>query len=264
MNLEIKDPDKKNIFTKVLKYLTQFTEVVSISCGKEGDEDRLYIQGMDSAHVSLFELHLLSSWFDVFEVPTQVIIGLDIKLLAGILCFRDKEQNIKLELDYDGDKLYIGLISEDTLNKEFEIPLIDLDEERLSIPNVEYPADFVIESKKFKELVDQMSFFGNEIIFDCDEEHIKMFSKGDNGQMKVNISFDDVDEYAIEEEKKLKLKFSSGYIQWMTEYASFIEKTHVYLSDTVPMQIYYSLDEDDDTSMKNYIRFYLAPMIDDY
>ena len=48
--------------------------------------------------------------------------------------------------------------------------------------------------------------------------------------MKVNISFDDVDEYAIEEEKELKLKFSSGYIQWMTEYASFIEKTHVYLS----------------------------------
>ena len=119
-------------------------------------------------------------------------------------------------------------------------------------------------SGDIKELVDQMSFFGNEIIFDCDEEHIKMFSKGDNGQMKVNISFDDVDEYAIEEEKELKLKFSSGYIQWMTEYASFIEKTHVYLSDAVPMQIYYSLDEKDDNSTENYIRFYLAPMIDDY
>jgi len=266
MNLEIQNCEKKNIFTRVLKYLTQFTSTVTIRCGKEGDDpkERLYIQGMDSAHVSLFELKLVDCWFDVFEVPQAVAFSLDIKLLAGILCFRDKEQNIKLELDDDGDKLYIGLISEDSLNKEFEIPLIDLDEERLSIPNVEYPADFIIDSKKFKELVDQMSFFGSSLVFDCDEEHIKMFSKGDNGQMKVNISFDDVDEYAIEEEKKLKLKFSSGYIQWMTEYASFIEKTHVYLSDAVPMQIYYSLDEKDDNSMENYIRFYLAPMIDDY
>ena len=265
MNLEIKDSEKKNIFTKVLKYLTQFTQTVSIRCGKEGDDSkhRLYIQGMDTAHVSLFELKLVDSWFDVFEVPQAVVFSLDIKLLAGILCFRDKEQNIKMELDDDGDKLYIGLICEDSLNKEFEIPLIDLDEQQLSIPDVEYPADFIIDSKKFKELVDQMSFFGKEIIFDCDEEHIKMFSKGDNGKMKVNISFDDVDEYAIEEDKTLKLKYSSGYIQWMTEYASFLEKSHVYLSDAVPMQIYYSLD-DDENSKDNYIRFYLAPMIDDY
>ena len=108
----------------MLKYLTQFTQSVSIRCGKEGDdqEERLYIQGMDSAHVSLFELKLVDSWFDVFEVPQAVVFSLDIKLLAGILCFRDKEQNIKLELDDDGDKLYIGLISEDSLNKEFEIP----------------------------------------------------------------------------------------------------------------------------------------------
>ena len=261
MKLEIKDSEKKNIFTKVLKYLTQFTPTVSFRCGKEeDDEERLYIQGMDSAHVSLFELQLLSSWFETFEVAHATVFALEIKLLAGILCFRDKEQNIKLEIDEDGDKLYIGLSSDSSLDKEFEIPLIDLDEERLSIPDVEYPADFIIDSKKFKELIDQMSFFGKEIIFELDEEQIKMSSKGDNGKMKVDISFDDVDEYSIEEEGNLKLKYSSGYIQWMTEYASFIEKTHVYLSDAVPMQIYYSLGENE----KNYIRFYLAPMIDDY
>ena len=266
MNLEIQNCEKKNIFTRVLKYLTQFTSTVTIRCGKEGDDpkERLYIQGMDSAHVSLFELKLVDCWFDVFEVPQAVAFSLDIKLLAGILCFRDKEQNIKLEIDEDGDKLYIGLSSDSSLDKEFEIPLIDLDEERLSIPDVEYPADFIIDSKKFKELIDQMSFFGKEIIFELDEEQIKMSSKGDNGKMKVDISFDDVDEYSIEEEGNLKLKYSSGYIQWMTEYASFIEKTHVYLSDAVPMQIYYSLDEKDDNSTENYIRFYLAPMIDDY
>jgi len=262
MNLEIKDPNKKNIFTKVLKYLTQFTPIVNIRCGKEGgSEEKFYIQGMDTAHISLFELNLASSWFDVFEVPVPVIIGVDIKLLAAVLNFRDKEQNIELKIDKDGDKLYIGLMSEDSLNKEFEIPLMDIDEERLDIPNIEYPADFIMESKIFKELIDQMTFFGSSLTFDCDEEHIKMFSRGDNGKMKVHISFDDVEEYSIEEEKKLKLKFSSQYIQWMTEYSHFIEKIHIYLSDTIPMQIYYSLDDDSD---QNYVRFYLAPMIDDY
>jgi len=262
MNLEIKDPEKKNVFAKALKYLTQFTPNVSIRCGKEGDndEDRFYIQGMDSAHVSLFELNLESSWFDSFEIGENAIVfSLDIKLLSGILCFRDKEQNIKMQLD-DGDKLYIGLISENSIDKEFEIPLIDIDEERLNIPDVDYPADFIIDSKIFKDLIDQMGFFGKELVFNCDEENIKIFSEGDNGKMKVDISFDDVDEYSIEEDKKLTLKFSLGYISWMMEYSNFIEKTHIYLSDNVPMQIYYSLGP----SEKNYIRFYLAPMIDDY
>ena len=45
MNLEIQNCEKKNIFTRVLKYLTQFTSTVTIRCGKEGDEpkERLYI-----------------------------------------------------------------------------------------------------------------------------------------------------------------------------------------------------------------------------
>ena len=99
--------------------------------------------------MNLFEVKLLSSWFDVFEVPAPVVIAVDIKLFAAVLNFRDKEQNIELKIDDDGDKLYMGLISEGSLNKEFEIPLMDLDEDRLSIPNVEYPADFIIDSSNF-------------------------------------------------------------------------------------------------------------------
>ena len=257
MKIVITDKTKKEIFAKLFKHLTTFSTIVSFRF----NDSELYIQGMDSGHISLFELKLKKDWFDIYTLSKPIVIAIDIKLLSTILCFRDINHNIIIEIDDNGDTLYIALESEEDsklLTKAFEIPIMDIDEVLLAIPEVEYPADFIMNAKELKILVDQMNTFGDILKIKCTEEFIQISSKGDNGKMNVKINLDDIDEYSIEEEKEIELEYSTKYILWMLEYSDIVEQTHVHISEDVPMQIYYSLDDG------NYIRFYLAPRISDY
>ena len=61
-----------------------------------------------------------------------------------------------------------------------------------------------------------------------------------------------------EQDKELNLKYGIKYVLWMLECSDIVEKVHIHVSDRVPMQIYYSLDNN------NFVRFYLAPKIQDY
>ena len=78
--------------------------------------------------------------------------------------------------------------------------------------------------------------------------------------METKIDFDDLEEFAIEEDTELSLDYSLQYILWMLEYSDIFDQSHVHLSNQYPMQIYYSIDE----SSESYIRFYVAPQISDY
>jgi len=257
MKIIIADEKKKEIFTKLFKHLTAFTDTVNIRCNEEG----LYIQGMDTAHISLFELKLKNNWFDTYNTLKPLVLGVDIKILSKILCFRNPEHNILIEVDDDGDTLYIALESEEgsgILTKAFELNLMDIDDVLLSVPEVEYPSDFIIDTKELKTLIEQMAIFGEILNIKCTEEYIQISSKGDNGKMEVKIDLDNIDEYSIEEEKEIDLEYCTKYVLWMLEYSDIVEKVHVHISDKVPMQIYYSLDDN------NYVRFYLAPRISDY
>jgi len=256
MELEIRDDKKKDIFTKLFKHLTSFTESINIRC----KPDRFYIQGMDSSHISLFELILEKDWFDKFEVADKKLLGINLISFSKILCFRDKEQNIRLKLNDDGDKLFIGLSYPDEkgINKAFQIPLLDIEEDLLGVPLVEYTADFIIETKKIRDFLEEMSTFGNAIKVKCSEEEIEFSSDGDEGFMKVKIDFDDVEEYQIDEDTELELDYASKYILWMLQYSDIVEMTHLFVSKKYPMQIYYSLGGN------NFLRFYVAPLITDY
>ena len=54
MNIIIENDEKKDIFTQIFRHLTQFCQMVNIRLDKE----KFYIQGMDSNHISLFEINL--------------------------------------------------------------------------------------------------------------------------------------------------------------------------------------------------------------
>lgn len=255
MNIILEGETKKKQFTKIFKSLSIFTDFVNIYF----KNDQLYIQGMDANHVSLFEVILEKTWFKKYEIEEETVIGLSIPLLYRIMMFCNKQHDIMFNLVNGGDNLHIETIPvDDSIKKIFEITLIDLDQEQLRIPTVNYEADFIIESKKMKEFVDQMKIFGETINIHCSEEYIKLFAKGDDGKMEVEINFDDIEEYSIIEGGDFKAEYNAKYFVWMLEFYDTIEYVHIYLSKKYPMQIYYSLEND------NYIRFYLAPQIQDY
>jgi hypothetical protein len=262
MNVILSTPLKADTFSAMFQNMKAFTEHINIMFEK----DRMYLQSMDSARVSVFEYNLPSTWFDKYEHTnnTAICLGVNSTLLFKILNTRDKIQNITLGFDpSDNDKLFISFTSENkaVFDKHFEMPLMDLEYDLMDIPAMECDAEFSIPSATFSSLVNQLKMFGDTIDIECSEEKIELKSLSEGlGKMSVNIDIEDLDSYAINEGEVMKLSFSLTMLNNICAYHKVAKDMEIKLVKNFPMKIIYSLDSSSEDAT---MTFYLAPKIND-
>ena len=155
MNVEILiKPERANILCEILKKLKLFTESFVLMINNE----RLYIQGMDSSHIIIFDLNLSSDWFDTIDVKenNNYEFGLHTTILAKILSIKSEKQYMRIYNEENNiDKLGIDFINgnESDYDKFFEIPLMDIDYDLLEIPTTDYDASIIMEAKNYKNII---------------------------------------------------------------------------------------------------------------
>ena len=158
MRLIIENKAKQEVFVAIFQLLKNWSSHINLNFEK----DRLYIQSMDKSHVCLADIEIKSKWFSEYECIDNKQVSVDSIHFAILMNYALKHDNIELKFE-DGeepDKLYINFLNGKE-NKEkkgafdhfFELNLIDVNEDGLGIPEVEYDVDFSIESKKITELL---------------------------------------------------------------------------------------------------------------
>lgn len=262
MNIHIQQLQKAEIFTGLFQHVKAFTDQINIMFEKE----RMYIQTMDSAHVSIIEMELPSSWFDSYEhkQPNTIVVGIHSTILFKVLASREKTQSINITYDPDGDTLKINFDSENKAEfaKHFELPLMDLDTELMGIPDIEHQAEFTLSSPHFSSLITQLQMFGDTLDIECNEEKIMLSATSvDHGKMFVEIKIDDLTTFIIDEGGKLNLSYSLQYLHNICLYNKLAKEIEIKLSTAYPIQIIYDLGGEHGNNAK--IKFYLAPKIND-
>ena len=58
MKVELHDKEKINQFLTIIKNLKTFSAFITLDIGNNEDNPSIYIQGMDSSQVSLFEIKI--------------------------------------------------------------------------------------------------------------------------------------------------------------------------------------------------------------
>jgi len=270
MKIVLTDKQKVQQFACILRHLKNISSNIEMIVYPTN----IYVQGMDGSHVSLFEIYLKESWFSEYEVDKKYSLGINCDLVFKILNCLDENQNIKLEYS-DEDHLYITLYPRDgeqSITKEFQLPLVLMDNDILTIPDTDYSVDLKMVSSEFSELVDQLSIFGQELLIKCTDEKIQMTGQGEMGKMTALIKEEDILIYAIEENTTIELLFGMNFVKNFATFSKVNKAINIHWSEDVPMKVEYSLDEaidddDDDVSdisrATNYVRFYLAPKIGD-
>lgn len=277
MEIVIHDQTKADIFTSLFQHMKLFSEHITLVC----NDTRMYMQCMDNAHVSIVELTIPADWFDLYEHTgaRDVRMGMNSTFLYRILSSRDKGQKIQLVYsEKDTDRLMIHLVGIDdqeddnvsktssskTVKKEkhfdkhFELPLIDVEEEMMMIPDIEYVADFAMSSAEFSSIITNLKMFGDTLDVSCCEERIVLASTSkDQGNMCVQIGIDDLTEFAIDEGANLQLSFSLSYLKNMCAYNKISDNVSIKISDSYPMQVAYSLGQTDQAKLV----FHLAPKL---
>lgn len=258
MNISIKDQQKAELFSSLFQHIRVFSDHVNIMFEKE----RVYMQSMDSAHVSIFEFTIPSTWFDIYEHTSvsAIPIGVNSTILFKILNTREKMQETNIVFnESESDKLFINFTSDNsaTFDKRFELPLIDLDYELMEIPDTESNAEFSIPSANFANIINQLKLFGDTIDIECNEEKIELNSLSDGmGKMSVDISIDELSEYSINEGETVQLSFSLTILHNICLYNKIAKEVQIKLIKDFPMKVLYSLGENGAN-----LSFYLAPKI---
>jgi proliferating cell nuclear antigen PCNA len=260
MNISIKNSEKADKFAYIFQHMKLFTEQVNVMF----EEGRLYIQAMDSARVSIFEIEIAAEWFDEYKRDSDqnLCLGINSSILYKILNTRDKTQSLSIIYSEDNsDKLEIRFTSgsKSVFDKHFAAPLIDIEEQIMEIPENESHAEISINATNFANTISQLKLFGDTVDISCSEEEILFCSNSvDVGQMTVQIGMDDLDEFSINDGANLKLSFSLTHLHNICMYHKICKDLNIKWINEYPMQLTYNID---DSQVK--LRFYLAPKFND-
>ena len=137
----------------------------------------------------------------------------------------------------------------------FELNLIEVDEDSLGIPMLEYDVDFTIETKHFTDLLAELNAFSQDINIICSVDKIELNAIGESTKLKVNIPIDELNEYAIAEEDVLNMSFSLGHLCRMCCSTKLCQNVSVSLNNDYPMCLKYDLGDE------SVVYFYVAPKV---
>ena len=157
MEVVLTSAKKVQIFADIFRNLKNILTDVNISFSEIG----LYIQGMDVTHALLVELKIKKEWFDNYNVTKNITMGINCETFFKILnCLKD-DQNIKLNFDEDDDKLSISFSEGESISKDFELNLMEIDAELMDIPEKEYQMDICLKSQEFTDLIKELTIFND-------------------------------------------------------------------------------------------------------
>lgn len=260
MRLTIDNKSKQEVFVAIFQLLKNWSSHINMHFEK----DKLYIQAMDKSHVCLADINIKSAWFSNYDCLQTNKISLDSSHFAILMNYALKHNTIELKFEDESepDKLYINFLNgvekkHGAFDHFFELNLIDIEEDSLGIPEVDYDVDFTIESKKLVEVLSELNTFGQDLNIICKQEVIELNASGDAAKIKVNIPVEELNEYAIAEDEELNISFSLSHLCKMCCSMKLGATIDVSLSGEYPMALKYNLGDE------SQVIFYIAPKISD-
>uniref|UniRef100_A0A6C0ITI8 Proliferating cell nuclear antigen PCNA N-terminal domain-containing protein n=1 Tax=viral metagenome TaxID=1070528 RepID=A0A6C0ITI8_9ZZZZ len=247
--------NKLQIFVSIFTLLKSWGSTITMRFS----QDELFIQSMDKSHICLADIKLKKDWFTTYSIDKDIVLSVDSNMFSLIMSYSLKHPNMELICTND-DKLDIRCVNipEKVFNvfdHFFQIPLMDIDQDELGIPEVEYDVDIVIEAKSWTNILNELNELGQNVQISCKENEIRFITE-DNARLEIKIEPEVLIEYGISEGVELvESQFSLKYLSKMCSTTKLTQTINVGLSDEIPLSIKYDLGEG------SKICFYLAPKV---
>lgn len=237
MNAEIR---QASLLKKIIEAVKDLITEANLDC----DENGIYLQAMDSSHVSLVTFFLKNNLFERYNCEKSLSLGVNIISMAKILKCALNDDVLILETSDLSDTLNFRFESiRGHKLSSFELRLMNLDIERLSIPDTEYSCIIEMTCAEFSKVCHDLFTIGDSIQLTCGKKGINFITYGDLGtgniQLKLGSKIDNNDEdaYAIKINisKPLSLTFSLRYLIYFTKASSLSETVVLSMGEEVPL-----------------------------
>lgn len=217
---------------KLLKYSIDAISNLIDEAGINVDENGIKLRAMDPAHVALVDFELSKDAFSLFEVKEPLVLGLDLDRFNTILKRAGGNDKIALELDEETNMLKIRFKNSST--RTFNLPLIDVSEEDLKVPTLDFPSVVEIDPKIISEGIKDAEIVSDHVILKTDENSLYIIAKGDLGNVEVKVSKDEA--IAFDVRKEATSMFSIEYLKDMIRASDIATSVRISLGANIPVK----------------------------
>lgn len=136
-------------FSKVVDAIKDLVQDCNFDCNDSG----VALQAMDNSHVALVSMMLKAESFSPFRCDRNIALGINLSSLMKVLRCAQNEDILTLKAEDAPD--VVNLVfesSESDRLSEYDIKLMDIDQEHLGIPETEYAATITMPSAEFQKI----------------------------------------------------------------------------------------------------------------
>jgi proliferating cell nuclear antigen len=249
-----------SILKKILDAMKEFVKSANWNCSGDG----ISLQAIDEGHVALVSLKLNSDLFEQFRCDRNVVLGTNIDNFTKLLRCCGNEDSVTLRAEDQGDILTLIFESPNGDRvSQYELKLMDVDDEQLGIPETSYDSVVKMPSHEFQRICRDLSQITDSVSISCTKGGVTFSGSGDLGSGKVTLkqtnSIDkEADSVSIELNEPINLTFAGRYLNHFSRATSVANSCRIYLKAEHPLVLEYPLPDD-----MGWLKYYLAPKIDD-
>lgn len=217
---------------------------------------------MDGSHVALVSLNLSMEGFEHYRADTNMVLGVNVNLLAKVMKLADPADSITLSADDNATHLKLVFENPKTeRTTEFTMNLIQLDNEHLAIPETEYSSVVSINSSEFTKICKELYSLNETMTIHTTQEFVQFSVESEVGSGSIKIGANDSgpkdEQTTLEVTDSVTQQFAIRYLNMFNKAAPLSTFTRLCLHEEQPLVVEYKIDS------LGVLKYYLAPKIND-
>ncbi|KAI4092099.1 MAG: hypothetical protein LQ339_007995 [Xanthoria mediterranea] len=249
--------EQAQLLKKVVDAIKDLVQDCNFDCNDSG----IALQAMDNSHVALVSMMLKAESFSPFRCDRNIALGINLSSLMKVLRCAQNEDILTLKAEDAPDVVNLVFeTSESDRLSEYDIKLMDIDQEHLGIPETEYAATISMPSSEFQRICRDLMALSESVAIEATKDGVKFSCSGDIGNGAVTLrSHTNVENpeknIDISLSEPVALTFSLKYLVNFCKASGLSGTVKLCLSNEVPLLVEYTL------ASNSYLRFYLAPKV---
>ena len=215
------------------------------------DQDKIELIAIDPANVAMIDFKLLSSAFVEYTVEKPEELAINLDHLKSVLKRAKPADTVTINLDNEKNRLKISLNG--ATAREFNIPLINIEESEQKLPNLTFTSKINMASNRFDEAVVDMGVVAESVALIANGE--KFFIKSESNMRDAQVEIGSSEETTIIAEEENTSKYSLEYLKKVSKASKLADSVSLEFGNDYPLKAEYKLLD------KLKLAFILAPRV---
>ncbi len=240
-------PESK-LLKNIVDVISNFVDEVNFRV----NEDGISIRAMDSSRVALLDIKIGREILEEFELDQEEVIGIDLDRFEKILKRAKAKNSVGLEKETEENVLKV--IIRNGARRQFELPLIEVAEEEIRIPELDYKASVEIDADYFLEIIKDVDVISDYVTFSANEDMLRISGRGELGSVNVTFRRDEALSFNVSE--PCEATFGVEYLKDILSGAKIADTVRINLGKDLPLKLEFVIP-----GCK--LVFYLAPRVEE-